>query len=432
MAFDLFLIGLMILVSAFFSVSEISLAASRKLKLRQLDQAGAANAQRVVQLQDNPGNFFTVVQIGGNAVAILAGIIAEPALTPYLHEALREVMQPGPAHDTLATSLSFVLVTSLFILFADLLPRRIGMVWPESVAMAVVKPMHACMWLFAPLVFIFSGLTNLIFRLLRLPPNRQDSITADDIMALADAGAQSGELAEQEQKLITNVFELDVRIVPSAMTIRDNIVYFTLAESEESIRAKIARHPHGKFPVCRDAIDSVVGYVDSKDILPRILEGKPLSLRSEPIVRNVLMLPDTLSLIEALQHFRDSRENFALIINEYALVVGLLTLGDVMSTVMGELTSPFEEELIVRRDDHSWLIDGATPIEDVMEALAISEFEGFENYETVAGFLMYTLRKVPRRTDTVEYAGFKFEVVDIDQHRIDQVLVTRADATPAG
>ena len=432
MALDLFLIGLMILVSAFFSVSEISLAASRKLKLRQLDQAGAANTQRVIQLQDNPGNFFTVVQIGGNAVAILAGIIAEPALTPYLHEALREVMQSGPAHDTLATSLSFALVTSLFILFADLLPRRIGMVWPEAVAMAVVKPMHVCMWLFAPLVFIFSGLTNLIFRLLRLPPNRQDSITADDIMALADAGAQSGELAEQEQKLITNVFELDVRIVPSAMTIRDNIVYFTLAESEESIRAKIASHPHGKFPVCRDGIDSVVGYVDSKDILPRILEGKPLSLRSEPIVRNVLMLPDTLSLIEALQHFRDSRENFALVINEYALVVGLLTLGDVMSTVMGELTSPFEEELIVRRDDHSWLIDGATPIEDVMAALGIGEFEGFENYETVAGFLMYTLRKVPRRTDTVEYAGFKFEVVDIDQHRIDQVLVTRADATPAG
>ena len=432
MAFDLFLIGLMILVSAFFSVSEISLAASRKLKLRQLDQAGAANAQRVVQLQDNPGNFFTVVQIGGNAVAILAGIIAEPALTPYLHEALRGVMQPGPAHDTLATSLSFVIVTSLFILFADLLPRRIGMVWPESVAMAVVKPMHICMWLFAPLVLIFSGLTNLIFRLLRLPPSRHDSITADDIMALADAGAQSGELAEQEQKLITNVFELDVRIVPSAMTIRDNIVYFTLAESEESIRAKIARHPHGKFPVCRDTIDSVVGYVDSKDILPRILEGKPLSLRSEPIVRNVLMLPDTLSLIEALQHFRDSRENFALIINEYALVVGLLTLGDVMSTVMGGLANPHEEELIVQRDDHSWLIDGATPIEDVMAALAISEFEGFENYETVAGFLMYTLRKVPRRTDTVEYAGFKFEVVDIDQHRIDQVLVTRTDSAPAG
>ena len=428
---ELLVIVLLIAASAFFSMSEISLAASRKIKLRLMAEGGHINAQRVLALQDSPGNFFTVVQIGLNAVAILGGVMGEQALSPYVTEVLRAAYD-GPMLDTAAFVVSFVFVTSLFVLFADLMPKRLAMLQPERIAVAVVQPMQVCMWLFAPLVFIFSGLTNLIFRLLRLPPNRQDSITADDIMALADAGAQSGELAEQKQKLITNVFELDVRIVPSAMTIRDNIVYFTLAESEESIRAKIARHPHGKFPVCRDAIDSVVGYVDSKDILPRILEGKPLSLRSEPIVRNVLMLPDTLSLIEALQHFRDSRENFALIINEYALVVGLLTLGDVMSTVMGELTSPFEEELIVRRDDHSWLIDGATPIEDVMEALAISEFEGFENYETVAGFLMYTLRKVPRRTDTVEYAGFKFEVVDIDQHRIDQVLVTRADATPAG
>ena len=422
---ELFVILLLIAVSAFFSMSEISLAASRKIKLRLMAEGGQVNAQRVLALQDNPGNFFTVVQIGLNAVAILGGVVGEQALSPYVLELLRPVYD-GSMRDTVAFIFSFVFVTSLFVLFADLMPKRLAMVQPERIAVAVVQPMQVCMWLFAPLVWVFSGAANLLFRWLKLPSARIEDITADDIMAMADAGAQAGALLRQEQHLISNVFELDSRIVPSAMTSRESIVFLTLSESEESIRRKIAEHPHGKFPVCEDGIDSVIGYVDAKDILPRIVQGQDLSLRTQPIVRKVLMLPDTLTLFEALERFRDAKEDFALVLNEYALVVGLLALQDVMNTVMGDLVSPFQEELIVRRDEHSWLIDGVTPIEDVMQALDIEVFEGFQNYETVAGFLMYRLRKVPKRTDFVLYAGYKFEVVDIDNYRIDQVLVTRA------
>jgi CBS domain containing-hemolysin-like protein len=427
---ELFVIVLLIAVSAFFSMSEISLAASRKIKLRLMAEGGQVNAQRVLALQDNPGNFFTVVQIGLNAVAILGGVVGEQALSPYVVELLRPVYD-GSMRDTVAFIFSFVFVTSLFVLFADLMPKRLAMVQPERIAVAVVQPMQVCMWLFAPLVWVFSGAANLLFRWLKLPSVRIEDITADDIMAMADAGAQAGALLRQEQHLISNVFELDSRIVPSAMTSRESIVFLTLSESEESIRRKIAEHPHGKFPVCEDGIDSVIGYVDAKDILPRIVQGQDLSLRTQPIVRKVLMLPDTLTLFEALERFRDAKEDFALVLNEYALVVGLLALQDVMNTVMGDLVSPFQEELIVRRDEHSWLIDGVTPIEDVMQALDIEVFEGFQNYETVAGFLMYRLRKVPKRTDFVLYAGYKFEVVDIDNYRIDQVLVTREGVTPA-
>jgi len=425
---ELFVILLLIAVSAFFSMSEISLAASRKIKLRLMAEGGQVNAQRVLALQDNPGNFFTVVQIGLNAVAILGGVVGEQALSPYVVELLRPVYD-GSMRDTVAFIFSFVFVTSLFVLFADLMPKRLAMVQPERIAVAVVQPMQVCMWLFAPLVWVFSGAANLLFRWLKLPSARIEDITADDIMAMADAGAQAGALLRQEQHLISNVFELDSRIVPSAMTSRESIVFLTLSESEESIRRKIAEHPHGKFPVCEDGIDSVIGYVDAKDILPRIVQGQDLSLRTQPIVRKVLMLPDTLTLFEALERFRDAKEDFALVLNEYALVVGLLALQDVMNTVMGDLVSPFQEELIVRRDEHSWLIDGVTPIEDVMQALDIEVFEGFQNYETVAGFLMYRLRKVPKRTDFVTYAGYKFEVVDIDSYRIDQVLVTREGAS---
>ncbi len=428
---QLLLILLLIAVSAFFSMSEISLAASRKIKLRLMAEGGHVNAQRVLALQDSPGNFFTVVQIGLNAVAILGGIVGEQALSPHLVELVRPLYD-GPLLGTLSFVVSFVFVTSLFVLFADLMPKRLAMVQPERVAVGVVRPMQACMWAFAPLVWVFNGLADRIFRLFKVPSVRTEDITPADIVAMADAGAQAGALLRQEQHLISNVFELDSRIVPSAMTSRESIVFLTLSESEESIRRKIAAHPHGKFPVCEDSIDSVIGYVDAKDILPRIVQGQDLSLRTQPIVRKILMLPDTLNLFEALERFRDAKEDFALVINEYALVVGLLSLQDVMSTVMGDLVSPFQEELIVRRDDNSWLIDGVTPIEDVMQALEIEVFEGFQNYETVAGFLMYRLRKVPRRTDFVVYAGYKFEVVDIDNYRIDQVLVTReGEAKPA-
>ena len=170
----------------------------------------------------------------------------------------------------------------------------------------------------------------------------------------------------------------------------------------------------------------MVGYVDLKDIFARILSGQKLSLRADPVVRSVLVIPDTLTLFEALDRFRAAREDFAMIVNEYALIVGLLSLQDVMNTVMGELGSTLQEELIVKRDEESWLIDGITPIEDVMHALAIDDFAGSENYETIAGFMMYMLRKVPKRTDSVIYRNYKFEVVDIDNYRIDQLLVTRA------
>lgn len=427
----LLLIFLLIGVSAFFSIAEISLAASRKIKLRLMAESGQPAANKVLALQESPGSYFTVVQIGLNAIAILGGIVGESALSPYVSALVRQ-FHDGPGADMLGFVLAFVFVTSLFVLFADLIPKRLGMIHPERVVVWVIGPMLVCMKVFAPIVWVFNGLANVVFSLFRLPTSRIDEITSEDIKAMADAGAQAGVFLNQEQHLISNVFELDSRIIPSAMTTRENIVFLSLGESEQSIRNKIADAPHGKYPVCeKDSLDSVIGYVDAKDILPRIVHGQTLSLRTDPVVRNILVLPDTLSLFEALERFRDAKEDFAIIVNEYAMVVGLLTLQDVMSTVMGDLVSPFQEELIVKRDAHSWLIDGATPIEDVMQALDIDVFEGFQNYETIAGFLMYTLRKVPKRTDSVEYAGYKFEVVDIDHYRIDQVLVTRSDSDGA-
>lgn len=422
---NLMLIALLILLSAFFSMAEISLAAANRIRLSTLRDEGEIRAGQVLKLQQQPGNFFTVAQIGLNAVAILAGTLGDGAFSPHILTLLERLGVDPRFTGALSFLLSFLLVTVLFILFADLVPKRLAMVMPESIAMRVVKPMNICIRLLKPVVFVFDRLSGLLFKLLRFPLARSDEVTTDEIYAMVEAGAKAGVLQHQEHHLIENVFELEMRTVGSAMTAREDIVFFTLNEGEDSLRRKIAEHPHAKFPVCDGQIDKIIGYVDSKDLLLRLLRGQSISLREQSNLRNPLVIPSTLTLSEALERFRVAREDFALIINEYALVVGLITLNDVIAMLMGDLVAESQDEQIVCRDDNSWLMDGVTQIEDVKRVLGIAQFPDEENYETVAGFMMYRLKKVPKLTDSVEYDGFKFEVVDIDNFRIDQLLVSR-------
>lgn len=427
---SLLIVLLLCAISAFFSLSEISLAASRRIKLKLMADEGNINAARVLKMQEMPGMFFTVVQIGLNAVAILAGVIGESAFSPALNSFFIEFMTPKWA-EQLATIISFTIVTSMFILLADLTPKRIGMIKPEVIAIRIVNPMRFCLALFRPLVWVFNGLADLFFKIFKIPMARNEDITSDDIFAVVEAGAVAGILRKQEHEFIENVFELESRTVPSAMTSRESIVYFDKNENEESIKQKISTQPHSKFLVCGDDIDHVLGYVDSKELLTRVLNGHSLNLHDGVNIRNALIIPDTLTLSDTLESFKNSGEDFAVILNEYALVMGIITINDVMTTLMGDLIGQGQEEQIVVRDENSWLVEGGTPIEDIQRIMDIDEFPDCSNYETIAGFLMFRLRKIPKRTDYVKYAGFKFEVVDIDNYKIDQVLVTRLTDPPA-
>ncbi len=419
----LFILSL-IATSAFFAISEISLAAARKLKLEQLLDEGETRAAKVLALQGQPGHFFTAVQIGLNTVAILAGVVGEGAYAPAFSEIFSRFTDHEMA-ETLGSIASFLIVTTVFILIADLLPKRIAIVAPEAIALRIAGPMLFCLKLLTPLIWAFNGAANRVMSLFGLPNTRPEDITPEDIMAMANAGAEAGVVARQERQMIENVFELEIRTAPSTMTARESIIWLERTESEESVRAKIIAHPHAKFPVCNNGIDQAIGYVDSKDILSRLLNGVPLSLHSEGLLRTLLILPETLTLAEIIEQFKAMREDFALIINEYALIVGLITLNDVTSTLMGNSMVAMTEEQIIQRDANSWLVDGMTPVGDLEQALDIAPFPNDDQFETIAGFLMYVLRKVPRPTESVEHAGFKFEVLDVDNHKIDQLLVTR-------
>jgi len=209
------------------------------------------------------------------------------------------------------------------------------------------------------------------------------------------------------------------------MTTRDSIIYFLNDDDEARIKLKIGEHPHNKFLVCEGGLDNVKGYVNAKELFMFLLDAKRIDLKHDALVHPVLTIPDTLTLYDAMDYFKNHTADFAVVVNEYGLVVGVLTINDLMIAIMGEWAQHVLDEQIIQRDENSWLVDGGTPVHDVMRALNIDKFPESENYETMAGFILYMLRKIPKRTEFVEYQGYKFEVVDIDNHKVDQLLVTR-------
>lgn len=406
-------------------MAELSLAASRRLKLQQLLDDGDARAARVIAVQEQPGHYFTVVQIGVNTVAILGGIVGEGAFTPHFAGLLAYVL-PEEQAQNLGFALSFMCITALFIVMADLVPKRLSMNEPERVALALIGPMSGLVTLLKPLSWGFNAISDLLLRLMGQPAARDNSITHHDILAMTEAGNLAGVVADAEQQVIENVFELDTRTVESAMTTRERIVFLNLDEDDALIRTRIAESPHSTYLVCDGEIDRVAGYVDSTDLFQRVLRDEAINLRTcADLVKKVLIVPDRLTLAEVLVQFREKLEDFAVIVNEYSLVVGVITLNDVMSTVMGSLVASHDEEQIVRREDGSFLADGVTPIPDVQRALEIEAWPHAGQYDTLAGFLMVMLRRIPRRTDQVQWEGWRFEVVDVDSHRVDQVMITR-------
>ncbi len=421
---DLIGIGLLILISALFAMSEIAIAASRKIKLRVMADEGNINAAAVLKLQEQPGAFFAMIQIALNAIAILGGIVGEQALSPYVERVLVMVYQ-GPLLAQVSFLISFLIITSLFILFADLMPKRLAMIMPEAVAVRLVTLMRWVTFALTPLVVFFNGLTNMILRLFKVPAEREDIVTTEDIVAMMDAGAEYGSLQQQEYDLIGNVFDLEARFLSSVMTPRDQIVYFDIKEASTDIASKIIDHPHNHFLVCNGNLDKLIGSVESKDILRQVLKGEAANINEELLEKETFYLPETLSLSEALNAFKAAAKPFAVVVNEYALVVGIVTVKDLMKGFMGDLITHTGDELIIARDENSWLVDGLTPVVELAKVLEIDEFPDQMHYETVAGYLIYSMKRIPKRAEYITFSGFKFEVVDVEGIRVEQLLVSK-------
>ncbi|TYA89107.1 HlyC/CorC family transporter [Aggregatibacter actinomycetemcomitans] len=413
---------LLIIISAVVSSAEISLAGARRIKLQNMVNEGNTKAAMVLKLQEQPGRFITVVQIGLNMVAVLGGVIGEATIRVHLQHVIHQYTDASWV-ESAASWIAFFIVTASFILLADLMPKRLAMTNPEVVALRTVRIMQICIFLLKPIVWVFDSVANFIFRIFKVSTVREESMTSEDIVAVVDAGAEAGVLKAQEHYLIENIFDMQQRTVTSTMTTRENIIFLDRTFTRQQVLDTLTKNSHSKLLICDQGLDHILGYVESHSLLTLFLKEEQVQLTDNRLLRKPLFVPDTLSLYEVLELFKSTGEDFAVIVNEYALVVGIVTLNDVMSIVMGELVSS-EEEQIIRRDEDSWLVDGATPLEDVKRALDIEVFPHDENYETIAGFMMYMLRKIPKKTDFVLYGRYKFEIIDTENFKIDQLMVS--------
>ncbi len=425
--------GLLVLVlcSAFFFISEISLAAAKNVRLQALSEDGDQRAREVIALKASPGPMFTIVEIGVNALALAGGILGQGAFIPIYKSGLIHFLSDQTA-STVAFWLAYLTATLLFVLFADLIPRRFAMARAESCAVLVIRPITWLYQVLRPVVWLLNSCATYAMKKAGLPTHSKDRVTTADVMATVNAGVRQGLINPEERSVIENIFSLEDRPVSTAMTVRDDIIYFLREESDESIRSKVVQYPHHQFLVCEKTIDTVVGYVDSKQLLTRLVQGKRLDLSEKGILSPVKMIPESLSMSETIEEIRNTTADFVVVINEYGEVAGLITLNDVMNTIMGEMVGLDEDAQIVQRDENSWLVEGSTSIYELENTFDLPEGEENPPYETAGGLVMYLLRRIPKRTDKVTYGGYKFEVVDVEKNRVDQLLVTKLQPSGAG
>lgn len=425
----IFLLSILLILNAFFSTAEFSIASSRKLKLQQLMIAGNKNAELVLKLTQSPNTFITVIQIGLNVVAILSGIFGEQSFTPIFSKEFASLGMSEGISETLALTLSVFLITSVFILFGELLPKKIAFSNPEKVACLAIRPLLFTVKLLKPFVWLLSTLAEIILKTLNIEIKRDDEITFEEVSAVISEGASSGLLEKNEHKIIENVFSLTDRNILSAMTMKNDIVFLDINDAQEDIVAKLIKHPHARFLVCDTSLDNLIGYIDSRDILKNILSNKPVAFSREKLkeqgLKTILTMPDSINLLDVLDKFRETRQDIACVFNEFGMIVGLITLNDVLATLMGNVVSYVEDsQLIVQRGENSWLIDGKASIEDVKKLFNWETLPGEENYETISGFLMYKMKCIPRKAQKFEFEKVVFEIVDVDGYRIDEVMAT--------
>jgi CBS domain containing-hemolysin-like protein len=283
--------------------------------------------------------------------------------------------------------------------------------------------------LFKPFVWFLSTSADVILKLFKITTVRDEKMTFEDMSAMLDQGAKTGILEAKEHTLIENVFSLTDRSVLSAMTPKADIIFLDLNDSQDDINAKVLKHPHSRFLVCDTSIDNLLGYIESTKLLQNLLLHNSIPFNREKLneqgLKSIVTLPDSLTLLEVLDKFREYHENIAAVINEFGMVIGLITLNDVLSTIMGNVVSSDQDAaLIVKRAEDSWLIDGQAAIEDVKKLFNWEELPGNQNYETMSGFLMYLMKCIPKKAQTYTFQGVKFEVVDVEKYRVDEVMAT--------
>lgn len=429
----LFLIALVVL-NGLFAMSEIALVTAKHGRLTRLAEDGDGAAAVALQLHDKPTRFLSTIQIGITSIGILNGIVGEAVLAEPFARWLQRYGMEEEVSRIASTALVVVVVTYVSIVIGELVPKRIGQFHPESIARLVARPMLFLSLLTRPFVQLLSFSTDALLRLLgqKEPPGQ--SVTEEEIHAMIDEGSEAGVIEEQEREMVRNVFRLDERQTGSLMIPRADIVYLDVEEPLAENMQRIAASDHSRFPVCRGGMHDVLGIVNTKQLLTQKIRGDEANLAAH--LQPAVFVPETLTGMDLLDHFRASGTQMVLVVDEYGEVQGLVTLQDVLEAVTGEFKPRNQEDAwAVRRDDGSWLLDGLIPIPELKDRLGWKSVpeEDKGRYHTLSGLTMWLLGRIPQTGDKATWEDWELEVVDLDGKRVDKVLARQLEkpATPA-
>lgn len=433
-AFEVLFVLLLIIANGVFSMAESAIVASRKARLQQAAQEGDSKARAALDLAQSPNRFLATTQIGITLIGILSGAFGGATMSKSLAAQFRGMPVVGPYADTLAFAIVVLVITYLSLVVGELVPKRLAMNAPERIAALVAVPMRSLSIVASPFVSILGVSTDLVLRLLGQKPSEEPPVTEEEIKVMIEQGTEAGVFALAEKEIVERVFRLGDRRVASLMTRRSEIAWLDIEDSFEENKKKMAASSFSRIPLCRGGLDNVMGIVRAKDLLTQCMEGHAVDLTTG--LQPPVFVPESLPALKLLESLKKARTHTALIIDEHGTTQGLVTLHDILSAIVGELPAvdDTDEPYAVQREDGSWLLDGMMPIDELKELLDIDELSGDEtgNYSTLSGFVMAELGRIPTASDHFEAAGLRFEILDMDGHRIDKVLVAPVAGKLAG
>lgn len=423
---ELLLLAFLILLNGVFAMSEMAVVSSRKARLQQWADEGKTGAQAALALANEPASFLSTIQVGITVIGITSGAFGEATLAKGFGEWLSRWSLLAPYAEVAALVVVVAVITLASLIVGELVPKRLALVNPESIASIVARPLTWLARVAHPVVRLLSATTEAVLRLFGVRPSSEPPVTEEEIKVLMEQGAEAGVFEQHEQAIVARVFRLDQLKVTAVMTPRTQIVRLNIDEPLAVNLERIAQSGHSRFPVGRTSSESIEGIVQTNTLLEAAIAGRPIDLgvhMSKP-----LYVPQSLSVVQLMESFKKHRQTIAVIVNEHGDLQGLVTLNDVMEALVGDIATveDDEEREIVERDDGSWLMDGQVAVErfkDVVDAR--SELPEEQAYRTLGGFAMHQLGRVPKMGDRFDWNGLRIEVLDMDGHRVDKVLVTR-------
>lgn len=423
---DIIIILLLILLNGVFAMTELAVMSSRRGKLLALIEEGSKQAKAGLYLKENPSKFLSTVQIGITLIGVIAGAYSGVTIATPLGEYLANHLPSLSTYaDDVAIGIVVTLVTYLSLVVGELVPKQIALRHADTVTMLIARPILLLSSITKPLVLLLDVSNKLVLRFIGIKTDSNNVVSPEEVKAIIDESLESGAIEREENEIMTRVLRLDDTPVMSAMTHRKDLVWFDVSESRESVMEKVRATRHSRYLLSNDSVENIVGIIVLKDLILQISEG---DLNLSAIAKKPVYIPESASILDALEKFKQITDAMAVIVDEYGSLEGVVTLKDIMESIVGNLPEPKHREDYdaVQREDGSWLVDGGFTTTNAEEVIGIKLVSEDDDYTTIAGFVINQLGDIPKTGQILKWNGWKFEIVDMDGRRIDKILVSRS------